>query len=183
MDFCMNMNTKSNRRKLVRALFTVPRQRYHTHYKADSSFGRIGSGSWSGLSSPFPDKACTHAHADSEFGRIWSCIDLCGNMFFLFSPLGGAVAPHLIWNGIKEVNGTYAIVKLMVVLCSSRLDLLPFYSRLVATLHPCMSDVADDLCSILKGDFRFHVGPKTLQQLLTPSSLLCISYRTTASLK
>lgn len=27
MDFCMNMNTKANRRKLVRALFTVPRQR------------------------------------------------------------------------------------------------------------------------------------------------------------
>uniref|UniRef100_A0AAZ3PSG3 Regulator of nonsense transcripts 2 n=1 Tax=Oncorhynchus tshawytscha TaxID=74940 RepID=A0AAZ3PSG3_ONCTS len=67
MDFCMNMNTKSNRRKLVRALFTVPRQ---------------------------------------------------------------------------------------------RLDLLPFYSRLVATLHPCMSDVADDLCSILKGDFRFHIRKK-----------------------
>ncbi|XP_077565295.1 regulator of nonsense transcripts 2 isoform X1 [Stigmatopora nigra] len=67
MDFCMNMNTKSNRRKLVRALFTVPRQ---------------------------------------------------------------------------------------------RLDLLPFYSRLVATLHPCMSDVADDLCSMLKGDFRFHIRKK-----------------------
>ncbi|XP_016110167.1 regulator of nonsense transcripts 2-like [Sinocyclocheilus grahami] len=64
MDFCMNMNTKSNRRKLVRALFTVPRQ---------------------------------------------------------------------------------------------RLDLLPFYARLVATLHPCMSDVAEDLSSMLKGDFRFHV--------------------------
>lgn len=41
---------------------------------------------------------------------------------------------------------------------SCRLDLLPFYSRLVATLHPCMSDVAEDLCSMLKGDFRFHVG-------------------------
>ncbi|KAF4114958.1 regulator of nonsense transcripts 2 [Onychostoma macrolepis] len=67
MDFCMNMNTKSNRRKLVRALFTVPRQ---------------------------------------------------------------------------------------------RLDLLPFYARLVATLHPCMSDVADDLCSMLKGDFRFHIRKK-----------------------
>ncbi|KAA8580103.1 hypothetical protein FQN60_005936 [Etheostoma spectabile] len=67
MDFCMNMNTKSNRRKLVRALFTVPRQ---------------------------------------------------------------------------------------------RLDLLPFYSRLVATLHPCMSDVAEDLCSMLKGDFRFHMRKK-----------------------
>ncbi|XP_077399369.1 regulator of nonsense transcripts 2 [Vanacampus margaritifer] len=67
MDFCMNMNTKSNRRKLVRALFTVPRQ---------------------------------------------------------------------------------------------RLDLLPFYSRLVATLNPCMSDVAEDLCSMLKGDFRFHIRKK-----------------------
>ncbi|KAM4037797.1 regulator of nonsense transcripts 2 isoform 1-T3 [Anomaloglossus baeobatrachus] len=67
MDFCMNMNTKANRRKLVRALFIVPRQ---------------------------------------------------------------------------------------------RLDLLPFYARLVATLHPCMSDVAEDLCSMLKGDFRFHVRKK-----------------------
>lgn len=38
-----------------------------------------------------------------------------------------------------------------------RLDLLPFYARLVATLHPCMSDVAEDLCSMLRGDFRFHV--------------------------
>ncbi|XP_006497551.1 regulator of nonsense transcripts 2 isoform X4 [Mus musculus] len=64
MDFCMNMNTKANRKKLVRALFIVPRQ---------------------------------------------------------------------------------------------RLDLLPFYARLVATLHPCMSDVAEDLCSMLRGDFRFHV--------------------------
>uniref|UniRef100_A0A4W3IHW6 Regulator of nonsense transcripts 2 n=1 Tax=Callorhinchus milii TaxID=7868 RepID=A0A4W3IHW6_CALMI len=67
MDFCMNMNTKANRRKLVRALFTVPRQ---------------------------------------------------------------------------------------------RLDLLPFYARLVATLHPCMSDLAEDLCAMLKGDFRFHVRKK-----------------------
>ncbi|XP_063782946.1 regulator of nonsense transcripts 2 isoform X2 [Pseudophryne corroboree] len=67
MDFCMNMNTKANRRKLVRALFIVPRQ---------------------------------------------------------------------------------------------RLDLLPFYARLVATLHPCMTDVAEDLCSMLKGDFKFHVRKK-----------------------
>ncbi|GCC38213.1 hypothetical protein chiPu_0016725 [Chiloscyllium punctatum] len=67
MDFCMNMNTKANRRKLVRALFTVPRQ---------------------------------------------------------------------------------------------RLDLLPFYARLVGTLYPCMTDVAEDLCAMLKGDFRFHVRKK-----------------------
>uniref|UniRef100_A0A2K5DKA5 UPF2 regulator of nonsense mediated mRNA decay n=1 Tax=Aotus nancymaae TaxID=37293 RepID=A0A2K5DKA5_AOTNA len=42
----------------------------------------------------------------------------------------------------------------------SLLDLLPFYARLVATLHPCMSDVAEDLCSMLRGDFRFHVRKK-----------------------
>lgn len=45
----------------------------------------------------------------------------------------------------------------MCVTFVCRLDLLPFYARLVATLHPCMSDVAEDLCSMLKGDFRFHV--------------------------
>ncbi len=38
-----------------------------------------------------------------------------------------------------------------------RYDLLPFYSRLVATLHPCMPDVAADLVFALKGDFRWHV--------------------------
>ncbi|KAL8219086.1 UNVERIFIED_CONTAM: Regulator of nonsense transcripts upf2 [Gekko kuhli] len=76
MDFCMNMNTKANRRKLVRALFIVPRQ---------------------------------------------------------------------------------------------RLDLLPFYARLVATLHPCMSDVAEDLCSMLKGDFRFHTVTEDVSKALESS--------------
>uniref|UniRef100_A0A672QXF2 UPF2 regulator of nonsense mediated mRNA decay n=1 Tax=Sinocyclocheilus grahami TaxID=75366 RepID=A0A672QXF2_SINGR len=80
MDFCMNMNTKSNRRKLVRALFTVPRQ---------------------------------------------------------------------------------------------RLDLLPFYARLVATLHPCMSDVAEDLSSMLKGDFRFHVSVSCSMKIFS-SLTLCV---------
>ena len=39
-----------------------------------------------------------------------------------------------------------------------RYDLLPFYSRLVATLNPCMPDVATDLVTCLKTDFRFHVS-------------------------
>lgn len=39
-----------------------------------------------------------------------------------------------------------------------RYDLLPFYSRLVATLYPCMPDVANDLVHLLKGDFRWHVS-------------------------
>ncbi|GAB1609122.1 regulator of nonsense transcripts 2-like isoform X2 [Argonauta hians] len=67
VDFCMNFNTKTNRKKLVRALFTVHRTRY---------------------------------------------------------------------------------------------DLLPFYSRLVATLYPCMPDVANDLVHLLKGDFRWHIRKK-----------------------
>ncbi|KAG7276632.1 hypothetical protein CRUP_025856 [Coryphaenoides rupestris] len=50
------------------------------------------------------------------------------------------------------------LVRALFTVPRQRLDLLPFYSRLVATLHPCMSDVAEDLCSMLKGDFRFHLA-------------------------
>ncbi|KAF0308344.1 Regulator of nonsense transcripts 2 [Amphibalanus amphitrite] len=67
VEFCMSLNTKSNRKKLVRALFNVPR---------------------------------------------------------------------------------------------TRLDLLPFYARLVATLHPCMPDVATELAMMLKADFKYHVRKK-----------------------
>jgi len=42
----------------------------------------------------------------------------------------------------------------------SRLDLLPFYSRLAATLYPCVPDVADHLVLMLHRDFRFHVRKK-----------------------
>lgn len=42
----------------------------------------------------------------------------------------------------------------------TRLDLLPFYSRLVATLNPCMPEIGTELCSLLHNDFRFHVRKK-----------------------
>ncbi len=42
----------------------------------------------------------------------------------------------------------------------TRLDLLPFYSRLVAILNPCMPEIANDLGLLLKNDFRFHVRKK-----------------------
>ena len=42
----------------------------------------------------------------------------------------------------------------------TRLDLLPFYARLVATLNPCMPEVSIDLAALLLGDFRFHVRKK-----------------------
>lgn len=42
----------------------------------------------------------------------------------------------------------------------TRLDLLPFYSRFVATLNPCMPEISTDLASLLLNDFRFHVRKK-----------------------
>ncbi|CAB3980994.1 regulator of nonsense transcripts 2 isoform X1, partial [Paramuricea clavata] len=42
----------------------------------------------------------------------------------------------------------------------TRFDLLPFYSRLVATLHPCMPDLAVDLFAFLKAEFKWHVRKK-----------------------
>lgn len=42
----------------------------------------------------------------------------------------------------------------------TRYDLLPFYARLVAILHPCMPDVGLELNELLKKDFRYHVRKK-----------------------
>lgn len=41
-----------------------------------------------------------------------------------------------------------------------RLDLLPMYARLVATLDPCAPDLAPELMQQLKGEFRFRVRKK-----------------------
>ena len=42
----------------------------------------------------------------------------------------------------------------------TRLDLLPFYSRFVAILNPCMPEISSDLSLLLLNDFRFHVRKK-----------------------
>jgi regulator of nonsense transcripts 2 len=52
------------------------------------------------------------------------------------------------------------LVKTLFGVNRTRYDLLPFYARLVAVLHPVMPDVADDLANLLKGDFRWHVRKK-----------------------
>ncbi|XP_049955092.1 regulator of nonsense transcripts 2-like [Schistocerca serialis cubense] len=41
-----------------------------------------------------------------------------------------------------------------------RLDLLPFYGRFVATLHPVQPDISEDLCQLLKQDFKYHIRKK-----------------------
>lgn len=52
------------------------------------------------------------------------------------------------------------LVRALFTVHRTRYDLLPFYSRLVATLYPCMPDVATDLAHFLKNDFRWHVRKK-----------------------
>lgn len=52
------------------------------------------------------------------------------------------------------------LIKALFLVPRTRLDLLPFYARFVATLAPCMPDVANDLVSMLKQDFKFHIKKK-----------------------
>jgi regulator of nonsense transcripts 2 len=40
------------------------------------------------------------------------------------------------------------------------MDLIPFYARLVATLHPCLEDIATTLVEILIKDLRFQIKKK-----------------------
>ncbi|KAH0546179.1 regulator of nonsense transcripts 2 isoform X1 [Cotesia glomerata] len=52
------------------------------------------------------------------------------------------------------------LIKALFGVSRIRLDLLPFYSRLAAILYPVMPDVANELCTMLKHDFRYHVRKK-----------------------
>ncbi|KDR21260.1 regulator of nonsense transcripts 2 isoform X2 [Zootermopsis nevadensis] len=64
---------------------------------------------------------------------------------------------------VMNLNTKYNRKKLVKMLFSvprTRLDLLPFYARFVATLHPVVPDVAMELGQFLKQDFKFHVRKK-----------------------
>ena len=52
------------------------------------------------------------------------------------------------------------LIKALFTVSRTRLDLLPFYSRLVASLQPLMPDLATDLATMLKQDFRYQVRKK-----------------------
>jgi regulator of nonsense transcripts 2 len=55
------------------------------------------------------------------------------------------------------------LVKALFMVHRTRTDLLPFYARLVATLFPCMPDVATQLGALLKQDFRWaHSQPPSV---------------------
>ncbi|PSN43999.1 Regulator of nonsense transcripts 2 [Blattella germanica] len=64
---------------------------------------------------------------------------------------------------VMNLNTKYNRKKLVKMLFSvprTRLDVLPFYARFVATLHPVVPDVAMELGQFLKQDFKFHVRKK-----------------------
>uniref|UniRef100_A0A1B6CUR7 Regulator of nonsense transcripts 2 n=1 Tax=Clastoptera arizonana TaxID=38151 RepID=A0A1B6CUR7_9HEMI len=52
------------------------------------------------------------------------------------------------------------LVKILFGVPRTRLDLLPFYSRLVAILNPIMPELSQDLSYLLKYDFKYHIRKK-----------------------
>lgn len=68
-------------------------------------------------------------------------------------------AVHFLMN-LNTKHNKKKLVKALFGVSRIRLDLLPFYSRLAAILYPVMPDVGNDLCSMLKHDFKYHVRKK-----------------------
>lgn len=56
-------------------------------------------------------------------------------------------------NRRKLVRGLFGVNR-------TRLDLLPFYARFVAILHPALPEVGNELCQMLRQDFKYHVRKK-----------------------
>ncbi|XP_076176523.1 UPF2 regulator of nonsense mediated mRNA decay [Ptiloglossa arizonensis] len=68
-------------------------------------------------------------------------------------------AVHFLMN-LNTKHNKKKLVKALFGVSRIRLDLLPFYSRLAAILYPVMPDVGNDLCLMLKHDFKYHVRKK-----------------------
>lgn len=66
------------------------------------------------------------------------------------------------------------LVRALFSVSRTRLDLLPFYSRLVSTLAPCLPDVGQDLVFLLKGSFRSHLRKK--DQIHTESKIKTVRF-------
>lgn len=61
---------------------------------------------------------------------------------------------------LNTKNNRKKLVKVLFSVPRTRIDLLPFYTRLVAILNPLMPEVALEMCSLLKSDFRYNVKKK-----------------------
>ncbi|XP_076650949.1 UPF2 regulator of nonsense mediated mRNA decay [Halictus rubicundus] len=70
-----------------------------------------------------------------------------------------SAAVHFLMN-LNTKHNKKKLVKALFGVSRIRLDLLPFYSRLAAILYRVMPDVGNDLCLMLKHDFKYHVRKK-----------------------
>lgn len=66
------------------------------------------------------------------------------------------------------------LIKALFGVSRIRLDLLPFYSRLAAILYPVMPEVGNELCQMLKHDFKYHVHKK--DQINIESKIKVVRY-------
>lgn len=66
------------------------------------------------------------------------------------------------------------LIKALFGVSRIRLDLLPFYARLAAILFPAMPEVGNDLCLMLKHDFKYHVRKK--DQINIESKIKVVRY-------
>lgn len=56
----------------------------------------------------------------------------------------------------------------------TRLDLLPFYGRFVAILYPALPEISNELCAMLRQDFKYHVRKK--DQINIESKIKVVRY-------
>lgn len=61
---------------------------------------------------------------------------------------------------LNTKNNRKKLVKVLFSVPRTRVDLLPFYARFIAILNPLMPEVALELCSLLKSDFKYNVKKK-----------------------
>lgn len=82
-------------------------------------------------------------------------------------------AVHFLMN-LNTKHNKKKLVKALFGVSRIRLDLLPFYSRLAAILYSVMPDVGNDLCQMLKQDFKYHVRKK--DQINIESKIKVVRY-------
>ncbi|XP_065640842.1 regulator of nonsense transcripts 2 isoform X1 [Hydra vulgaris] len=90
------------------------------------------------------------AIADAYFNKLPTCI----NRDFI-----DQAAEEFILK-LNTKGNRKRLVKTLFSVNRTRLDLLPFYARLVSTLAPCLVDIAPDLVWLLKGSFLSHLRKK-----------------------
>eukprot|EP00795_Rhopilema_esculentum_P002036 gene2037-17601_t len=96
----------------------------------------------------------------------WRCIEISlemhGNLsgMEMYRNLSGMEAAETFIMKMNRKDNRKKLIRTLFRVSRTRLDLLPFYGRLVATLAPCLPDVSQDLIFLLKGDFRFHLRKK-----------------------